>query len=375
MRRTLLSLFSLLALASLLLETACSSGGSSANKSKATPTPLPTAVVATKPTYTVKRGEVTSVVEFSARVIPSVQEELYFRTDGRVRKVYVKGGDTVKKGQVLADLVSLDKMEIQSQQQALSLRKAQINYEMTWLQQQLWATQTSVWDDSYDIKSKLQAYQVELSQIALDEAKLQTTDLNTAITDSEIVATMDGKVLSMTVLEGDDVKAFDPKVTIGDDSQLELGSTLTAEQMQELAEKMPVTIVGSNSPSDKFTGTIRSLPYPYGTGGGKQTSASASESSSTKSTDTTTRIVLDKPDAVKDLRMGQMFDVTVVLSKVEKALWLPPAAIRSFEGRNFVVVKSATGQSSRTDVKVGIQNDDQVEIKSGLKEGQEVLAP
>ncbi|HEX9019266.1 MAG TPA: hypothetical protein VF806_08760, partial [Anaerolineaceae bacterium] len=63
------------------------------------------------------------------------------------------------------------------------------------------------------------------------------------------------------------------------------------------------------------------------------------------------------------------------LKNVSNVLWLPPQAIRTFEGRNFVVVKNETGQSARTDVKIGIKNDDRVEIVSGVKEGQEVVAP
>ena len=374
MRRTLLSLFSLLAFASLLLESACSSGNTA--NAKATPTPLPTPMVASKPTYKVQRGDVTSLVEFSARVMPITQQDLYFRTDGRVRKVYVRNGDTVKKGQVLADLVSLDKMELQSQQQALSLRKAEINYEMTWLQQQLWVTQTPNWDAGYDIRAKLQAYQVELAQISLDETKLQTTDLNTAITDSQITSSLDGKVLSITVLEGDDVKAFAPLITVGDDSQLEVGATLTTDQMQTLTEKMPVSLSSPSHPSGKLTGTIRSLPYPYGTGGGAKDSTSSTSSSTTgKATDNTTRIALDQPENMKDFHLGDMVDASVVLKNVTNVLWLPPQAIRTFEGRNFVVVKNVSGQSARTDVKIGIQNSDRVEIVSGVKEGQEVVAP
>src|SRR5512143_2671116 len=130
MRRTPLSFFTWLALTSLLLATACSAGGGS--KAQPTPTAIPTAAAASKPTYKVQRGDVTAQVQFSARVIPAVQEDLFFRTDGRVRKVYVKSGDAVKAGQVLADLVSLDQMEMQAKQQLYNERRAEINLEMAW---------------------------------------------------------------------------------------------------------------------------------------------------------------------------------------------------------------------------------------------------
>ena len=71
-----------------------------------TPTPLPTPVIPTKPTYTVQPGEVVRKLEFTGRVVPVIQEDLFFKTSGRVDKVLVKKGDQVKAGQLLANLES-----------------------------------------------------------------------------------------------------------------------------------------------------------------------------------------------------------------------------------------------------------------------------
>jgi len=64
--------------------------------------------------------------------------------------------------------------------------------------------------------------------------------------------------------------------------------------------------------------------------------------------------------------------ITVVLERKEDVLWLPPQAIRTFEGRKFVVVQEGEGQL-RVDVKVGIESEDRVEIEEGLTEGQIVI--
>ena len=73
-----------LIIASLVLA-ACSAGG--ASNQEPTPTPLPTPQAASKPTYPVQRGDIQAQVQFSARIIPAIEEELYFRASGRVRKV------------------------------------------------------------------------------------------------------------------------------------------------------------------------------------------------------------------------------------------------------------------------------------------------
>src|SRR5690554_3384235 len=71
---------------------------------EATPTPIPTAIVPLKPTYEVKTGEIVRETSFTGRVSPVVENELFFRTGGRVRTIYFARNDVVKAGDVIADL-------------------------------------------------------------------------------------------------------------------------------------------------------------------------------------------------------------------------------------------------------------------------------
>jgi multidrug efflux pump subunit AcrA (membrane-fusion protein) len=66
--------------------------------------------------------------------------------------------------------------------------------------------------------------------------------------------------------------------------------------------------------------------------------------------------------------------VLVILEKRENVLWLPPQAIRNFEGRSFVLVQDGNLQK-RVDVKIGLMGEDRYEIQDGLAEGQTVVAP
>ena len=88
----------------------------------------------------------------------------------------------------------------------------------------------------------------------------------------------------------------------------------------------------------------------------------------------TTRIALDDPEIIKGFRLGDLVQVTVILENKQNVLWLPPQAIRSFEGRNFVVIKT-DGLPKRVDVRIGIKNQEQVEILDGVEEGQVAIAP
>ena len=69
-----------------------------------TPTPIPTAIVPVNPVYTAQRGEVVKQLEFTGRVSPTTEKELFFRTNGRIRRINVKTDQMVKAGELLAEL-------------------------------------------------------------------------------------------------------------------------------------------------------------------------------------------------------------------------------------------------------------------------------
>ena len=99
-----------------------------------------------------------------------------------------------------------------------------------------------------------------------------------------------------------------------------------------------------------------------------------SDSTANMGQNTTTRISLDTPASQLGLEIGDVVQVKVIVEEKKGTLYLLPQAIRTFEGRKFVIVQDAQGQHS-VDVKVGIQSEDKIEILSGLEEGQIVQAP
>src|SRR6266498_1711722 len=90
-----------IALVAALLTVACNQ--QQAGQEPPTPTPVPTPIVPTKPTYKVQKGQVVNQIQFTGRIGPVKEEELFFKVAGRVRDVNVQQGSTVKKGDILAD--------------------------------------------------------------------------------------------------------------------------------------------------------------------------------------------------------------------------------------------------------------------------------
>jgi RND family efflux transporter MFP subunit len=419
-----------------------------------TPTPIPTAIVPVNPVYAVARGEVIKEYQFTGRVSPTTEKELFFRTNGRVRRILVQNDQMVKAGDLLAELendnlerdlasVQLNydraKSKLDDSKQALdsqrakaklSLEIAQINLEQA-RSQDLTPRKTLATVDLEKAKLALDraqaAYnaiawrndkgataeaanlqqatlnfnqaqanydlalqtinnqqfqlaildrQVKQAQLALDElnkeadpllandlevAGLNVKKLEAALADARITAPYDGKITSVTITEGRAATAFQAAMIIGDLSKLEIKANLSSTDVGQLAVGMPAKLSLSSRPSETIDGEIVRLPP-----------STIAQGINAADVDKSTVVGLTDPAKAPPLELGDLVKTIVTVTKKDDALWLPPQAIRTFEGRKFVVIKEGAGQR-RVDVKTGIESTDRVEILDGLTEGQQVL--
>lgn len=355
-----------------------------------TPTPIPTSPIPAKPTYKVQKGEVVKEMTFSGRISPVNEEDLFFRAGGRVRSVFVKRNDEVKKGDVLADL-EIDGLERELASAQLELERAQVTldeaqknlefdqksaklqYDMAALQldklRQSGADSTSI---------ALAEKEVEIAQIAVDKldrgvsillqndfirAQYNVEKLQQQIAEAQVIAPFDGLLLSISLTPGQAVDGYKVVATLADVNELEVTADLFSDQLQDLAEEMPVTIALSSRPGQELTGLVRQLPYPYGKGGSGQT---------IEEQDKSTRITVNESAESAGFKLGDLVRVNVELERKPDVLWVPPQALRLFNGRRFAVVQEGDAQR-RVDVTVGIEAEDRVEIEEGLEEGQTIV--
>jgi len=340
------------------------SGCSSARVSnEPTSTPIPTPLVPLKPTYPVRKGDIIANLQFSGRIAAVTQEALFFRADGRIRTIYAKAGDMVKKGQVLADLESLTKLARQQALSQLAVRRAEIRLEMANLQlQQVEKNAFTFYQKTYDVPQK--KYEVELAQIALDEVRLSNEDLAINVSDAQIISPMDGRLLSSSILAGGNATAYKEVMVVVDPGVLEVSAELDSTMQPKVELNLPATVTIPNRTDVQVTGKVRRLPF----------AADGNTNAQNKVQDISTRIALDNPPAALGLAIGDRVEVSLLLQSRQNVLWLPPQAIRAFEGRKFVIVQEGQVQR-RLDIKTGVQSDDKVEIVEGLTEGQNVVAP
>ena len=193
----------------------------------------------------------------------------------------------------------------------------------------------------------------------LDSAQLRLRRLEDQIATGQLIASFSGEVSTLNVVPGRAVEAHKPVAVIADPAEWNITASLTSSQLGLLQEGQSVEVTMSNRPGEIFEAILAQLPYPYGTGGGV---------AKVQDQDERVHISLLEPEK-PELKVGDLVRVTVLIERSEDILYLPPAAIRTFEGRKFVMVK-AGDRLQKVDVKLGIVGQDRVEILDGLEEGQ-----
>jgi multidrug efflux pump subunit AcrA (membrane-fusion protein) len=101
-------------------------------------------------------------------------------------------------------------------------------------------------------------------------------------------------------------------------------------------------------------------------------STAITQLSGADSDDQSARVILESEDV--SLSMGEVVRVVVHLEQRENVLWLPPRAVRTFQGFDYVMIQDGDIQR-RVDVTLGLKSDDRVEILEGLFAGQPVIGP
>ena len=304
------------------------------------------------------------------------------QASGQIKTLAVALGDTVKKGQLIAEIDALKQQnELRNTQAALQsaeallgsrralLRQAELNFER---QKELLAAdaisrqafeqaEATLGTSRADIKTS--EAQIAQARIAADTAKL-----NVGYT--RILAPMDGVVVAIVTQQGQTVNANQSAPTI---IKLALLDTITVKaQISEAdvvrvkpGQKAYFTILGA--PDKRYYTTLRSVePAPE---------SIATETQSSSNTAIYYNGLLDVPNPEGRLRISMTAQVYIVQSEAKGVITIPSAAIEQAgrRGPASVRVVGADGKPEKRPVKVGINNNVNAQILEGLAEGEKVV--
>jgi macrolide-specific efflux system membrane fusion protein len=328
-------------------------------------------------TGTVSTATFEKSVSASGALTPTVDDDVSFEASGTVTSVKVAEGDTVKKGQVLATIDTLQlKADLLSAKADLATAKAD---------------QASAEDD--DDGTDAAEQQVSAKKAAVEVAQAAENDAEDAMGGATLKAPASGLLTAVDVAKGDAVtgtsssslsgsgsgsgggtgtgsvgggtgssssssgssSSSTAQFTIVGTSSWEVAVTVGEDDVANVAKGDQVELTGDDL-SDTVYGTVSSVGL-------------LPSSSSGSVTYPVTVTVTGSPKGLHD---GVSVTAKIVYERRSDVLSVPSAAVTTSNGTSTVLVVGDDGKTTKTPVAVGETSGQNVEITQGLTEGQKI---
>lgn len=272
--------------------------------------------------FFMKQGKKESVQKFSAEVMPAYGDlqitisttgevepqnrlEIMPPIAGRIEKIFVKEGDSVKVGDILALMSSTER--------AALLDAARLKDE----------EELKYWETVYNA--------------------------------TPLIAPIDGDVIVRAVEPGQTVVSTDAVIVLSD--RLVVQADVDETDIGKVRTGSKAVVSLDAYPQIKVNGVVDHISYE-----------------STVVNNVTIYEVDILPDSIPEVfRSGMSANVDIVTESKENVLLIPQAAVTEEGGQSFVLLKDGNSHTVRQRVELGLSDDDNIEVVSGLSEDDAIL--
>ena len=339
-------------------------------------------------TESVTRGNVEKTVVASGSVESVNEVDVGAQASGKITKLYVKLGQEIKKGEMIADIDSTTQINtLNTKKAALVSYQAQLKAKKTAYDvalssynrlSKLYTQKATSLDSVNTAKSTLDNAKAEMEAIEanIKQAEIEVNTAETNVGYTKITAPMDGTVISVPVSEGQTVNANQTTptiVTIADLSKMKIKPEISEGDITKVKAGQEVSFTILSDSQTVYHSVIDSVdPANTTTSDSSSTSSLSSSSSSTTSAIYYyANVLIDNPD--RTLRIGMTTENNIKIANAKDVLFVSNMAIQKRDGKSFVNVLNDKNQPEPREVEIGVQNDFKTEIKSGLNEGEKVI--
>lgn len=338
-------------------------------------------------TTPVSKGSIETTVLASGTVESDNLVSVGAQVSGQLKSLKVDLGDTVKAGQLVAEIDSLPQQNtlrtktaalaaIRAQKQAkeASLALAELNYKR---QTKMLRGDAASREDAETAEANLKVLRAEITAIdaQIEQARIAVDTAQLDLGYTKIASPIDGVVVAIVTKEGQTVNANQTAPTIIKVARLDR-MTIKVEISEadvirvKPGQRVSFTILGE--PDNRYPAVVKAIePAPE--------SIAKETTSTTSTTSTSTAIyyigILDVPNPDGKLRISMTAQVHIILNEADGVLLIPSAALgdKEKDGRYVVRVETEPGKIVEQRVKIGLNNNVQAEIREGLQEGQQVV--
>ena len=320
-----------------------------------------------------KRGNMQVTVSSTGTVEPEFIVEIKSKASGTLQTVTVQAGDQVKKGALLIEIDPIvERRKLTQAQAELSMAQAQranVNSKLEFAQGQLTRdaalhAKGLVAREAVDQLRKDLAVlrgEIQVAGAQLQRARAGYEEAKDRLAETKIVAPMDATVLDRAVNPGQVITAGTAQggqtlLTLANLARLFVRVKVDEADVTKVAIGQQVHITADALPGRNFKGTVLRVA-PQG---------------KVESNVTVFEVIVEvNGEGLRLLRPMLSANVNIRVGEVKNALLVPRRAVQQQQGKSVVVLEGGATQP----VQVGLADDQQIEIKSGLKDGARVLVP
>ncbi|WP_042839528.1 efflux RND transporter periplasmic adaptor subunit [Yersinia aldovae] len=337
-------------------------------------------------TETLSRGDIEKNVMATGSLKPSLQVNVGAQVNGQLTKLYVKQGDRVKRGQLLAEIdPTLQQNALRKSEAELQSAQAQKQAAQALSRQYLleFQRQKTLAREGSGIKSALEKaqaqYDSQLAQVRVNEAQivqsqmaLETAKANLGFT--RIMAPIDGEVLGIVTKEGQTIV-----------------SSQTVPTILVLANVDTMTVHTRISETDILKVSVGQLLWFYVVANPDRRYESRMDAIQEASADSLREdgsgsVSNSQPSAVyyngifsianseRLLRTSMTAQVFIITAQAKNVLRVPLSALGVQQPDKRYRVEVINGQQRAVRwVRVGLRDGQYAEVKEGLAQGDQVV--
>lgn len=207
------------------------------------------------------------------------------------------------------------------------------------------------------------------NRLTMRELELSLESQMKSLEDYNITSPIDGTVIVKNYKAGDEINNYSSNtilMTVADMSNMTFEVDVDELDIFKIKSGQKVKITCDALPGESFVGEVTTVPV-LGT-------------SQNGVTTYPVEVTISEP---RNLKPGMNINAKIIIENKENVLSIPMATITYLEDKAFVYVKSDQQSSIQLEdeefqmreIKVGINNNDYIEVISGLKEGDIVVLP
>lgn len=335
----------------------------------------------------VDRGDIEKVVLATGIVKPSVQVNVGAQVNGQLRKLYVRAGDKVKKGQLLAEIdPTLQESDLNNARAQLASAQAQrMSAKATLVRyKQELARQRMMDRDGSGVRSELEQaqaqYDTQVQQVNMYEAQIVQSEMSvkTAMANlgyTRIVAPVDGEVLGIITQEGQTIVSSQTAPTIlvlADLDKMLVQTRISEADVSKIKPGQSLWFYAIANPEKRYESQMGFVqPAPQ-----EALEEQSSPYSSNKGQNSAVYYngTFEIPNLERELKTSMTAQVFIRVAQVKNVLRVPVAALgKATSADHYQVFVMENGKAQPRTVRIGLNDRQYAEVLEGLKDGDSVV--